>query len=1176
MKRIVAALTLVTLLLNAAPGRSDEPPYLEFVRALRARNYNEEAILYLDKLAEKKLPKDISNFIPLEKAACRLEMAVQEPDLNRRTALYDRARAELEEVIKNQPGTAFAAIALLDKARISALQGRAAMARARQMKKDEGAQKNEMTKVLDTFIAAEEDLKNAGDQVENQFKREHPKAVDDALKKARLRAQMEMAVNQIDQASTYDALGKNLDTRGKMIDKAIKELGDIFEKNNKSSVGWEARAWKGKGHAEIDDSENAKKEFEACEKLDLDSPLADPARRMGKYYHFLLPQMVLIKSGVTPDEQKKIGEAWLKEYPGHINTFEGNQVRFELANLYKAEGLELAGPKTVVTDKVKVPLNKAVALYEELDKSENEFKTEAANNKFDIMLLISDQTKVTMDYIDSLKTFDQLMQTATTIELQFRKEAADIGQLQYNKELTPDQRKKLEVREKEFPEFRKSQLAKYEYALTRALELADKKTESGKIAAARAMLAWVVMENGNPYRAAIIGEHAAALADQAPTSPEPAKAAAYALQAYSVAIFEGAKDGLDDKILDGDRRRLMKLAELMESKWKESPETNAARYQVGTMMLRDKKLREAEQMLSRITDKYDAANLADARFWWAVACAQVIEEFGDKLSDEEKKHYKDQQIKALQGLPETLPADVPPNIATAYVQGKLMYGSVLFETKQFDRLEKLAASLVDRINKFKLDDEYKEESQKKAQALVYYASLGRASAEASAGKYTEAVDIIDKVLKKVHEAYVQASAPEKAARADLEKLEEAIRKKFGEMPNVETMSKDDKAAYEKMTADLDSLKAKVAAAMRQSDLFARLYRSMITVALRASVLSGNNVRARNFSNDLQKIAANDTKVYQQLALELRSQIDELKKQPDKATQLKQLQSNFAAFLKVLSDQKEFKPENIFTFERKKPEDPNLWAGLVFFVIECYSGLEQHPEAAALLGRIPYPKPVPPNPKPDPRDENLYRFAQLRLAKELRLGKKFDEARKIIDGIQKQDWGKGIEPKKENAMIYHDEGRFAPATGAWSRIIQDFGQRPNFTNSKIKEEYFEAYYHFLDCKYKFANSADPRSKEDLKKKDPISIEEKRKTLIKDIAKRIVDLEANANRTEYYNKNIAELLKKEKPLRDEYEVFKKEKEKELKEKELKEKELKEKEKDQPKPKEKEQPKEKAAAK
>jgi hypothetical protein len=1201
MNRIVAALTLGTLFLSAAPGRSDERPYLDFVRALRARNYNEEAILYLDSLSEKKLPKDIASFLPIEKATCRLEMAVQEADQNRRTALFERARGELEEVIKNQPGTAFAALALLDKARITVLQGRAGFVHARQMRKDEGALKNEMTKVHDLFVAAEEDLKNAGDQVENQLKREHPKAVEEALKKAKLRAQMEMAVNQIDQASTYEALGKNLDTRGKMIERAIKELSEIYEKNNKSSVGWEARVWKGRGHTELDKGEEGKKDFEACEKLEIDSPLADPARRQAKYFHFLVPLITLGPNPVvSPAEQKKVGEDWLKDYPGYANTFEGNHIRFELANLYKADGIAAGTDKNgkmTVTDKVKDILNKAVALYEELEKTENEFKNEASNNKFDIMILISDQTKVTEAYIDSLKTFDALMQTATTIELQFRKEQSDIAQLQYNKELTAEQRKKLEIREKEFPEFHKAQLAKYEHALNRALELADKKTDPGKVAAARAMLAWVVMENGNPYRAAIIGEHAAALADQAPTSPEPAKAAAYALQAYSLAIFEGGRDGLDNTILDADRERLKKLAKTMEARWKESPETNAARFQVGTLLLREKKYKEAEEYLSRVTDKYEAAALTDARFWWAVACAQALEELGDKITEEEKKLLKDHQTKALQGIPETLPADVPTSIATAYVQGKLMYGGVLFDDKHYDQLEKLGNALVDRINKFKLDEQFREDSLKRAQSLAYYASLGRASNEASAGKYTEAVETIDKVLKKVQDIYKQLSKPEKDLRneyaaveaklKDLVKLYRDDKNKEEEVIDLAKLEKNpaDKDKYQKLSVQLEEVKDKINAVVKQSELFSKLYRSMLTVALRACVLGGNNARAKKIFPDLQELAARDpagagTRIYQQLAVELRGQIEELKKQPKKTAELKQLQSNFSAFLKNLSEQPDFKPENIFTYERKA-DQPNPHVGLVFFLIECYSGLEQHADAATVLSRIPLPKPVPPNPKPDPKDENLYRFAQLRYAKELRLGKKFEEAHKTVDQIQKQDWGKGIEPKKEKAMIYHDEGRFAPATGSWSRIIQDFGQRPNFTNSKIKEEYFEAYFHFLDCKYKFANSADPRSKEDLKKKD-VTIEDRRKALIKDVAKRIAELDANTNRTEFYNKSIAELLKKEKPLHEEYEVFRKEKEKEAKEKEKeakeKEKEAKEKEKEQPKEKDKpkEKEKEKPAAK
>ena len=84
MKRIVAVFSLGVLLLASLPARSDDVPHLDFVRALRARGYNEEAYEYLANLAKRNPPKDVLAFVPLEKAITRLNQALQTTDANER------------------------------------------------------------------------------------------------------------------------------------------------------------------------------------------------------------------------------------------------------------------------------------------------------------------------------------------------------------------------------------------------------------------------------------------------------------------------------------------------------------------------------------------------------------------------------------------------------------------------------------------------------------------------------------------------------------------------------------------------------------------------------------------------------------------------------------------------------------------------------------------------------------------------------------------------------------------------------------------------------------------------------------------------------------------------------------------------------------------------------------
>ena len=102
-----------------------------------------------------------------------------------------------------------------------------------------------MQKALDAFVDAEKDFGDALTKVEAAQKKENNKAIDAMLQRAHLTAEFELAANQIDQACTYEALNKNGEVRGKMIDKAIKSLDAIYEggKDMKNmSIPWVARA----------------------------------------------------------------------------------------------------------------------------------------------------------------------------------------------------------------------------------------------------------------------------------------------------------------------------------------------------------------------------------------------------------------------------------------------------------------------------------------------------------------------------------------------------------------------------------------------------------------------------------------------------------------------------------------------------------------------------------------------------------------------------------------------------------------------------------------------------------------------------------------------------------------------------------------------------------------------
>ena len=159
MKKLVAFLVLGFGILSLARG--EDTPHLEFVKQLRAKQYNDLALRYLDML-EKKGPPDVVAYIPIERASIYLDQAQQATSSGERSRQYDKARAGFDAFIKRSkaksPG--LAAIAQLESSRILGLQGRSRLARTRPL--NGAALQAEMTRILGMFEDANVQLGMAG------------------------------------------------------------------------------------------------------------------------------------------------------------------------------------------------------------------------------------------------------------------------------------------------------------------------------------------------------------------------------------------------------------------------------------------------------------------------------------------------------------------------------------------------------------------------------------------------------------------------------------------------------------------------------------------------------------------------------------------------------------------------------------------------------------------------------------------------------------------------------------------------------------------------------------------------------------------------------------------------------------------------------------------------------
>ena len=107
-------------------------PFLTFLRALQQKGYGEQALAYLDQIAERPdLPADLKRDLNLERSKSYRIAAAEAYDAEQRTKRLAEAKRLSEEFFKANPDHADAASTLLDEAKDALYRGRLAMLQMR-------------------------------------------------------------------------------------------------------------------------------------------------------------------------------------------------------------------------------------------------------------------------------------------------------------------------------------------------------------------------------------------------------------------------------------------------------------------------------------------------------------------------------------------------------------------------------------------------------------------------------------------------------------------------------------------------------------------------------------------------------------------------------------------------------------------------------------------------------------------------------------------------------------------------------------------------------------------------------------------------------------------------------------------------------------------------------------
>jgi hypothetical protein len=1012
------ALTWLALL----PLYAEESP-LEVVQRFRARGRPDQLLEYLLKLQRNPLP-ELEAILPFEIAKARLGTATTEPDQRRRTLIQNHARSELEAFIRAKPNHPLAAAAALEIARSASLQGQSQLNRARQVE-ERDAQRVALAKARLQLEEADRQVQAAAAQI--QF---HLAALVDvpnsqlemeqqSLREASLQAEFEHGIILLRLAQCCVEAGGEA-SRIETLKKAIEALKKLAARREavKNPLCWQALAWLGYCQLENEDPKAARQIL--ADVVAETGNHAETGRRLARYFRL----QVYARDPDLKNSSLQIQQAceeWLRIYPEYSNTVEGYGVKFELANAYLAQAKKQQSKRSLEI------YEKSRRLFQALEQTENEFSARAHESKLSIILIVSQQR--TKGDITKLKDFQEC----------YLRAKCEITQL----DRAVDKSDGIKSEEERGEHFRNIVLA-----LGRGLELADGQVPLDELNEARYLITYAYLVTGDYDRAASCGGE---LARTQPNFPHAPLAGAYALQSYNFLI--AGKERIDGSRADLGpvRERMRSLAQYIEQTWPNDPAADTARHTLGMLLLAEKKCPEAVETLDRISSKYSDLTLALNQL--ANAALQAENE-GTKPPPD-RPSYLDRAIAALVRIPPLSP-QAEPSAMQIYFAAKLMLADIYFRTKQHEKVEALAETILKRLEC--LDEKTKAGHRANILAVKLYAELGRAEADYTAGRYTQVREILDPLIKQMKDP---AQGPELAE----------VKEKN---PN--------------------------------------LMRALLGLALRANMQGDRISRGLEVLRLLQEaFPQNSAESVIPVVQQLNHRLQRERQQGEPAKQ---------------ESEKTMATLSIFLEEWSRLQEKSPAPDVVLFLAGIYSSLDDHQKAAEWANRIDEPRPAPGMQVADPKEVQLYHVARLLYVRELRLAKEFEKAASALKTIQSAPWGQAnLEARKERILLLEDQEKFAGKEGAilaWNTLMQQL--RPHLSDNKIKEQYFECYYHLTYCIFKNA----------LKTNDPTK-------LAKDIriaANFIVKLEAQSDGGgEIAKKRFAELMNKEPLLKEQYDQLKK---------------------------------------
>jgi tetratricopeptide (TPR) repeat protein len=1119
--------SLFLLCVGLASAEPESP--LDLVRGLRAAGLSELALEYLQEIESKSLSEDDRKVLPLERARCLLEVADDQPDEGTRTSMVGEAKEAFNDFILKYPNHPRVVDASLSLARLSALEAKAQLHRARRMelppRDDPGydaaltKKRQEAEKARPLFLVASKNFEAAAKQLKTQLENPALSPADrKALEQDAIDAELASAVNQYNLAETYLSADATLQLeRGKYLEEARRKFGVMTSSSPNNRTYWIAQAWKGEVLMELSRAAEAEATFKDI--LDSRLPEAEAGKQLARFFQLRRAYETAISSPTTAKLQpvEKELRAWLAKFGGSQKvTPEVYSAKYYLAVVLQKQAEITLGPLTkdpnrTIGATTRKQLDEAERLYRDLSQSDNDYTQRANRNRMEIVRrLIGEGEKEPSEYA----TFEAA-QLAALIQMA---KLADAENALAVARQDPDAQamgfwaawaSKTRGLQYEISQRRQRVLS----LLDRARHLATEKDSPADVTDNLLRLVYFYQITDQPHQAAVLGEYIARNSRGA--GGKAALAGFMAINGYSSAssgikfdVSDPAMASLADAARRVDRQRAIEIARYLDERYPNDAPTDAARHRLAQLLLEEDKLDQAFLAITKVRPGY--TQIANARQLQGYIASRLLASPAKDLPlpPGGREAVFRRTIGDLERVSKPPPTALQDEVASylgirvRLAQLYLLQSKVDPDTERtapgYDRALRVADEMLALIPTFDSLTDKEAKGKKLNLRGMELNFLG--------------LDVRTRALFLRGMAKIEAKQFEEAAAAiepaleDIKKSGALVSSQLKAWASGQGDANDDEATL--------AYKARIAGLASGID---KTRREIVLAAFKLRLAQGQVTEATKMLDLLEQaggsIEANQP-ILEMMARELSARIPALsqegKTNPTKAKEAEDLKAGLAILVKRLGTV------------------PNLPPASIIFLGETLLTVEEYEDALKEFAKIPPPSradwaTVDPATLADVTERNklqneirYYTAAQLATVRALRLLKRIPEAEALIASIigtpEKKGWGSArIDARKELALVHEAKAstltdnklagaEWKKALDQWTLLFRFAEKRvrelPADTTAeqarKVKSAYFDSYFEIQRVMID-ANSQLLRGKPGLA------------ATFTDVAKKIVDME-----------------------------------------------------------------------